>query len=268
MPVIKLNDDSSLDIALGEPALIEAFFLFGLHKCGSSLLNKIFVDVCKASKIPHISIPEAAFKQGIPTSIWDGNESLNEMILDGYCLRGFRHFPDFLLNNQLINQRKKIFLVRDPRDALVSAYFSFAQSHRLPETGQLLVDLQKSRAALKDIDIESYVIANAPKVKDAFNKYHNHLTDDSWLKIYRYEDIIFDKYNWIMDMLRFLNLSLEESTIDQIANKHNIVPSTEDTSSHVRKVKPGDHQDKLSSDCITKINEILAEVLERHNYQY
>lgn len=268
MPEIKLNDDSTLDISLNKPASIEAFFLFGLHKCGSSLLNKIFVDLCKVINIPCVSIPEAAFKQGIPTSVWDGNESLNKMILDGYCVRGFRHFPDFLASNNLISQRRKILLVRDPRDALVSAYFSFAKSHRLPETGQLLVDLQKSRAALKNIDIESYVIANAPKVKDAFDKYYSHLADDPLLNTYRYEDIIFDKYNWITDMLSFLNLSLEESAIDKIANKHNIVPSTEDTSLHVRKVKPGDHRDKLSSDCIAKINKILAEVLERHSYEY
>jgi len=267
MTEIKLNNSQTIDIPLKEPASIEAFFLFGLHKCGSSLLNKIFVDLCRAAKIPFISIPEIAFKHGIPTKVWEDNVALNEVILDGYCLRGYRHYPPFLESNQLVNRRKKILLVRDPRDAVVSAYFSFAKSHRLPESGQLLEDMQKSREAMKNIDIENYVLANAPRVKNAFNRYHDNFADDPLLKTYRYEDIIFDKYNWIMDMLGFLNLSLDESKVTEIANKHNIVPTTEDTSRHVRKVKPGDHRDKLTPKCIAQINEILAEVLERYDYE-
>ena len=268
MPELKLNNNCTINLSLSEPASIEAFFLFGLHKCGSSLLQKIFVDVCTELQIPDISIPEAAFKQGISTPIWSGNESLNDVIRDGYCVRGFRDFPSFLAGNKLLPQRKKILLVRDPRDALVSAYFSFAQSHPLPKKGQLLADIEKQRADIMGMDIESYVVNNAPTFKNAFNKYQHNIGDNPLLKTYRYEDIIFDKYNWIKDMLNFLDLSLEESKIDEIAKKHNIVPIAEDTSSHVRKVKPGDHREKLSAECIAKINEVLAEVLDRHNYEH
>lgn len=268
MTTIELNDSCTINIPLSEPSSIEAFFLFGLHKCGSSLLNKIFVDICRAKQIPYISIPEIAFKQGIATNVWNGNKALNKMILDGYCLRGFRHYPKFLETNNIVNQRKKILLVRDPRDALVSAYFSFANSHRLPESGQLLADMQKSREALKNIDVERYVLANAPKVREAFNRYHDHLSNDFLLKTYRYEDIIFDKYNWITDMLDFLELPIAKSKISEIANKHNIVPSSEDINRHVRKVKPGDHRDKLSPECISQTNEILAEILARYKYEH
>ena len=141
MPTVNLHPSSVIDIPLQTPAAIDAFFLFGIHKCGSSLLNMIFVDICGILDIPSVAIPELAFEQGIPTETYDNCLALNSTIADGYCHRGYRHFPLFLKENQLLAQRKKILLVRDPRDAIVSAYFSFAKSHILPESGELLAEM-------------------------------------------------------------------------------------------------------------------------------
>jgi hypothetical protein len=267
MVSIKLDDSYTLDIPIPDSASKDAFFIFGLHKCGSSLMNKVFVDVCRSVRIPSISIPEVAFKQGIPTKLWETNDDINSVIQDGYCYRGFRHYPVFLEKNKLINERKKILLVRDPRDAIVSAYFSFAKSHRLPESGQLLEDMVKSRQVLQSIAIEDYALSRASQVKDAFNRYNQYFTKDSLLKVYRYEDIIFNKFEWIKSMLDFLNLSLEDNKIKEIAQKHDIIPSNEDVEQHIRKAKPGDHKEKLSSECISKLNEILSDILERYDYQ-
>lgn len=266
MVSIKLKNYQTLDIQIKDPGSTDAFFIFGLHKCGSTLMNQVFVDVCCSVGISSISIPEVAFKQGIPTELWETNDELNSVIQDGYCYRGFRHYPDFLEKNKLINERKKILLVRDPRDAIVSAYFSFAKSHRLPKSGQLLEDMVKSRQVLQSVAIEDYTLSRASKVKEAFNKYNQYLTKDSLLKIYRYEDIIFNKFEWIKSMSSFLNLSLEDRKIHKIAQNNDIIPDKEDVEQHIRKAKPGDHKEKLSSECISKLNEILVDILERYNY--
>lgn len=268
MTQVELNDSCAINIPFENPASVEAFFIFGLHKCGSTLLNKIFVDICKHCEIPSISIPEIAFKQGMPTHLWEKCQSLNSIVVDGYCHRGFRHYPQFLNDNKLINQRKKILLVRDPRDAIVSAYFSFAKSHTLPKSGKLLDDITKSRQLLRNIPLEDYALTKAVNVKKAFNIYHDNLSHNSLLKIYKYEDIIFDKYNWISEMVEFLGFSISNEQILSIANMHDILPSSEDENQHIRKVKPGDHIDKLSLECISRINKILADVLERYNYEH
>ena len=157
-------------------------------------------------------------------------------------------------------------LIRDPRDAIVSAYFSFANSHKPPAKGLALEQFNQRREYLKSIDLETYVLEHSRQVKLAFNRYNRYLNKDSLLKVYRYEDIIFDKLNWITDMLQFLNLSLNSNQIKKIASKHDIVPSSEDINQHIRKVKPGDYQDKLSPECIRKLNEILSDVLARYSY--
>jgi hypothetical protein len=268
MPTINLDRASVIDIPLETPAPIDGFFLFGIHKCGSSLLNKLFVDICRILDIPSVAIPELAFAQSIPTESWDACTALNSAIVDGYCHRGYRHFPLFLNESELLPQRKKIFLVRDPRDAIVSAYFSFTKSHVLPESGELLDKMLKSRQSMQNIELENYAVAQAANVKEAFDRYHKYLPQGELLKVYRYEDVIFDKENWIADMLAFLGLSLRPPQIVRIAQKHDIVPTTEDAGQHIRKVKPGDHREKLSSECILKINNILSEVLTRYNYEH
>ncbi len=266
MPKIQLDDSQILDISLEPPAAIESFFIFGIHKCGSTLINKIFTDICHQLGIPCVAIPRIALQQGIPPGIWGKCEALNSIILDGYCHEDFRSYPLFMRQNKLINQRKKILLVRDPRDAIVSAYFSFANSHRPPGEGPALTRFLERREQLKSIDIESYALKHSTQVKAAFNRYNRHLKKDSLLKIYRYEDIIFDKVNWITDMLNFLNLSLDRDKILKIATKHDIVPGSEDVNQHIRKVKPGDYQDKLSPEFIATLNETLSDVLARYNY--
>jgi hypothetical protein len=268
MNAVSLNSSSTIEIQLDPPAAIDAFFLFGIHKCGSSLLNKLFVDICRINQIPDVPIPELAFQQSIPTEAWDNCTDLNSTILDGYCHRGYRHFPLFLTKSNLLNKRKKILLVRDPRDAIVSAYFSFAKSHILPQSGELLDNMLKSRESLKNMELENYAVAQAPGVKAAFNRYHDYLNDDQLLRVYRYEDFIFEKESWIKDMVDYLGLTLKPAQIQRIAEKHNIIPATEDASQHIRKVAPGDHREKLSSKCIAQLNELLAEVLERYNYNH
>ena len=266
MTTVLLDSSSTIEINLDKPAAIDAFFIFGIHKCGSSLLNKLMVDICRINQIPDVPIPELAFEQSIPTEAWDNCADLNSTILDGYCHRGYRHFPMFLAENKILNQRKKILLVRDPRDAIISAYFSFAKSHILPESGKLLDDMLKTRENMNRTKIESFCVAQAPGVKAAFDRFHDYLNNDELLKVYRYEDVIFDKENWIKDILNYLGLTLKPVQIQRIAERHNIVPQAENASQHIRKVKPGDHVEKLTPECIARLNELLAPVLDRYNY--
>ncbi len=268
MNVVELNSQSKINISLEPPSDVEAFFIFGIHKCGSSLMNKIFVDICRILDIPSLAIPEIAFAQGIPTEVWDSSSSLTSVVRDGYCHRGYRHFPIFFKDSMVFQQRKKILLVRDPRDAIVSSYFSFAKSHNLPKSGDLLQEMLQTRQNLQNTALENYAVDHAVNVKASFEQYNQHLSNDSKLKIYRYEDVIFDKENWIIDMLNFLNLNLRPVQIVRMAKQHNRIPKAESPTKHIRKVTPGDYKEKLSAQCIAKINHILQDVLARYSYEY
>ena len=52
----------------------------------------------------------------------------------------------------------------------------------------------------------------------------------------------------------------------QVAARHDIVPKGENEDQHIRRVRPGDHLDKLRPDTIEQLNEIFAPFLDHYGY--
>jgi len=254
----------------GEPYAVEvpkagnfdSVFMFALPKGGSTLLEHVMRDVCLAKKLPVIAIANDAFESGVPFAKI-GQEVEKTLFHKGYIYLGFRAF--FLFKPEFdFSQHKKILLVRDPRDMLVSLYFSMKKSHSIPKSGSVGVRLSKAREKLQEQDINDFVLAEAQGQVSRFNNYQN--IADSNLKVYRYEDIIFDKVNWLTDMLDFLDISMSEDEIRRVAERHDIRPSKEDSSKHIRQVSPGNYKKHLSDECIVRLNAKLETVLKRYEY--
>lgn len=251
----------AVKIQLEPPANIPSFFVFALHKSGSTMLDKILEEICSFHEIPLLSVSKSAFNQGVPEhSLSDDIRQL--FVATGYGFYGFRYIPSYL-KGFYFSRFKKIWLIRDPRDIVVSHYFSMKKSHAIPpgSQGKNLLEL---REKLSKIDIDDYVIQAAPKFKNIFNSYK--ILDDDRLKLFRYEDIIFNKSQWIKEMVDFLELNLEDSKINEIAARHDVFPDDEDVSLHVRQVSPGDHQRKLKQKTIEQLNDIFKEILEKYEY--
>src|SRR5262249_16007540 len=104
-------------VDLEEPGDFPSFYVFAMHKSGSRLLNTMLNQALSAAGIPQQAQPALLFQAGVPA-----NDVLNpdELIFPrGYCYRSFRGFPPYLAKFD-IARNKKILLIRDPRDILVS----------------------------------------------------------------------------------------------------------------------------------------------------
>ncbi|MDJ0728372.1 MAG: sulfotransferase domain-containing protein [Crocosphaera sp.] len=263
---IPLKSQQNLVLNLPSPSDYPAFFVFSLHKTGSVLLNQIIIDISNYLGIPIIDIPSSAFSQGISSDQWINETQLCKNIQDGYCYIGFRAMPLFMKDLTLLKLRKKILLVRDPRDILVSHFFSVASSHILPKYGNAREMLLSSRQEALRLTIDEYVIDKASIFLRNWNNYHRYLTFNQDLKLFRYEDVIFNKEQWIIDILSFLELNIPEKNIKTLASKYDIIPTKEDPNSHIRKVAPGDHKEKLKTTTIEILNNLFSEILTQYNY--
>jgi hypothetical protein len=85
-------------------------------------------------------------------------------------------------------------------------------------------------------------------------------------RLYRYEDVIFDKLTWTQDMLDYLKFDVPARLVEAVVARNDIVPDDEAPLEHIRHVTPGDHRHKLQPQTIAALNEVFGGVLERFGY--
>jgi hypothetical protein len=243
------------------PGNFRSFYVFAMHKSGSTLLNKMLDTAFIRVGVPQIAIPDVAFAAGLPD---DPILNPEEIIFDsGYCYRGFRIFPSYLRNFD-ITKNKKILLVRDPRDMIVSHYFSMSQSHVIPDSGPVRDELISLRDSIKEVNIDDFCLQYSEVLKDEFKSYRT--VFESELRVYRYEDIIFKKLDWLNDMLWYLGFGLSSDDRNRIVEENDIRPATERPQEHIRQVTPGNHRKHLSDMTVQRLNSEFRDILDQFGY--
>lgn len=246
-----------VDVPSPQEALKSAY-LFSFHKSGSTLMDNMVQRYCKTLHIPTFSLFNAAFDSGVPTNeITEDTAVCFSKI--GRVYTGFRHYPIFDLDLAGVTC---ILLVRDPRDMLVSMYYSVSKSHVIPK-GNL--KFKKSRLEASRMTIDEFALKKANEYNRKFKKYQQKLPSDS-LTTYRYEDIIYRKKQWLEDLVKIMQLPRDNNLIRTTANKFDVFPTTEDQEQHIRQVHPGNFKKKLKKETIEVLNDRLGEFLNHYNY--
>ncbi len=241
-------------------------YVFSLPKAGSVLLDNIMRGLSEQVGVTYVSLMGEFFKLGLAEQDVPSTTS-NVFADNGYCFGGFRAFPKtFEIPN--LSTRKSIFLLRDPRDMLVSHYFSMRSSH--PDPGKILTtsrqSLQRRDKALVmnvdeyALDLASYYLRQLSRYIDVFKDHPENFT------VFRYEDVIFEKRAWVADICRALNWNVSERARNKIADKNDVVPSAENEAQHIRQVTPGDGMRKLQPVTIERLNELFEPQLTYFGY--
>ena len=259
---VKASDGTEVAFEIGPAANIDSFFVFSMHKTGSTLLNQMLADVCQIANVPLFCPEMIEFRNGLP--LGDLDLSVQSRFRQrGYCFSGFRTFPKYLEDFDL-KQMRKIFLIRDPRDMVVSRYFSAKISHPIAK-GELGEKMKKLREQVASKGVDEYSLWYSKVISFQFTDYARNIFDSN-VKIFRYEDVIFEKRKWLTDTLDYAGIDILESQIHEIADKYDIVPDVEDETKHIRRVTPGDHKIKLKPETIEQLNNTFADMLRRFNY--
>lgn len=270
----ELNNGFKNTITLPAPTFgLESFYVFSLAKAGSTLLNDIFLQLNAQLGIAEVDLPSHFVSCGIPALAqnpektihgWGESPDFANFYLDkGYCYRGYRFLPGHMYPLCKAISSRSILLVRDPRDCLTSQYFSLRYSHQIAQ-GSAGSKMSTIRNRLAEMEVDEAVRTLAPLYRAQMNAYRTHLPHPALL--FRYEDVIFNKSQLISTILDFLDRPLESSALESILNRVDVIPDKEKPSEHVRKVKPGDHKEKLQPETIKFLDTILAEELAFYGY--
>lgn len=265
MPVVTMQ-------FLGEPFMIRvpqnALFVFGVHKSGSSLLNQVTSYLAQRNDINWVSIPDQLFLKNIDFEVTHHSHIPDHLIHPGNIYGGFRRFPKSLMANAHFREGRKILMVRDPRDALVSQFFSFAKSHLVPHgddnEGPRKKILQ-TRQEIANLSIDQFVVRKAREMNMVMCGYADMIHDSSCL-VMRYEDIVFSKRQLLQAICDHFDWSITSQDFDDILHHVDIRPAKEDPTQFIRKVAPGDHLDKLTEQTIRALNVRLDQAMRLFGY--
>lgn len=246
------------------PSADASAFVLGVVKGGSTLLHKVLLEFEPYCERKILQVSRKFFFSGIPLN--DVVEDVDNLFQQpGYIFGTFRWLPRRLTLPALDRQRK-VLLVRDPRDMLVSAYYSFRESHPVPNSGNVRERIERGRKRLQDISLDEYVLGAVDNVKSRYFAFMTLLTTRGVL-LRRYEDVIFEKAEFVKDIAAHLDVDLPKPKISEIARKHDVMPDTEDSSEHIRQVKPRNFAIKLSPATVEEITYKLRAVLSEFDYK-
>ena len=241
-----------------------------MKKCGSSLFNTIVQQLCAANGAGYLSLPDQSFQQNFHFVQLGTSPAFASLFRDGWIYGGFRQLPPFLSELGFFQRRRKLLLVRDPRDALVSEYFTVAFSHSLPPAsnaadGGVREGLLRRREAALEQTVDAFALQSSHSYARQLEPLLR-IKDDPLLTVYRYEDVVLDKRPWIIDIAKRLNLALPQQLLESILTAVDVVPSEERPTAFVRRVVPGDHLEKLAPGTIEELNSRFSNFLHAFDY--
>jgi len=157
-----------------------------------------------------------------------------------------------------------ILHLRDPRDVLVSLYFSEAYSHSVFKG---VFDLNQSqRNEIISMGIDRYVLEYANTFNRKYTEYQNLLTNPDSIFV-KYEDLVLNFPFWLQEVAKGFPVNTPKF-INRMINKYKgeFEVKKENIHAHKRKVLPGDYKEKLSPETIEQLNTIFSNNLTKYNY--
>lgn len=267
---VDLADGRRVSFEAAHPGtLAETCFVLGIRKCGSSIMNSMVADLARASGRHYLDVAGRFFQANIPERAWRTDPASQRLLVSGQVHGGFRAMPLVFAGHPVFSAARKILLIRDPRDALVSEYFSNAYSHALPEeggAGGATAEMLALRRAALRASIETYVLKQAPALNRTFMEYEA-VAQDSRTRLFRYEDVILAKRQWVRDIAAHFGWPpVENGLLDGMMGWADVLPAEERADQFIRRVRPGDHREKLSGEVVARLNELLRPAMDAFGY--
>jgi hypothetical protein len=266
---VPIEGKADLKFDVADDADGDVYFSLSVRKSGSTMLHKIVNALARRNGVNSVDVPGTFFRHGMRVADWV-KADLQEILKPGNIYIGYRSFPTNMAGYPLFQSAKKILMFRDPRDALVSQYFSDAYSHSLPsrdtETGRKAAEaFEKKREEVRATSIDDYVVKNAKAIETTLLAYAAMLKDPTCLCL-RYEDYVFQKKRLIYKILQHFEWSCPPGIIEGLLKHIDEIPEVEDTARFVRRVIPGDHRNKLKPEAIRRLNNQLKESMRVFDY--
>lgn len=238
-----------------------------IQKTGSQWFKKVFNDniIWKYRKLLLYS-PKDNF-------ITENEEILNRLSrLPENLIVGplYIRYNDFVRINKNSDFRA-FFIARDPRDLIVSNYFSLKYSHS-PYDPYILKMREKLNDISKKDGITELINSLSPGIKKTLEGWFSQ--DSEQVKLIKFEDFFGNnQLNEFTELLNFCKIYIPQNKIKYLLDKYSFKKisgrrlGTEDVKNHYRKGTPGDWKNHFTAEHKNLFRQNFGDLLQICNYE-
>lgn len=260
-----------------ETGVSRGIVVFTLHKCGSMFIHRQCELLCKLSGLSYHS-------PNLPGNGLQARQLLTDRsvwLTRHGCIAPVRFFVDV----PDIADYDVILHLRDPRDVLVSMFYSYCFIHPgeiAPDTGY------RREAALEGID--RFVLAKVTEestryrgdygtgghledlignLRRRYDDYMEHLVGRPNVLLLKYEEMVTDYRSWLQRFVAPFPVKEKGRVVDDlVAQSESFFPKrSQDVMNHARHITPGDYKVKLQPSTIERLDAIFSPVLVQLGYE-
>ncbi|MBI3509103.1 MAG: sulfotransferase domain-containing protein [Bacteroidetes bacterium] len=234
-----------------------SFIFFTVHKAASSLLSQRLAPFFRKNNYRVADLSSYFAKTGLQRrESFLADEDLRARV---FSVNGIFHVAfRFPFSIPVFSDVKILLVLRDPRDVLVSHYFSTKYSH--PALNSDFFALKEKAGSLS---IDEYVKYITPDFKKRFRTYLTWIGKPNVLFM-KYETLISDPQSFEDSLSVFADLPVEKG---EIVSEKDFMQEKEDVHAHKRYVRAGDHKNKLQKETIVWLNGEFSETLAALGYE-
>lgn len=243
---------------------------FSVNKSATQYVKSVLRKCSSANGLVNVGINEYAFKSDFPyldkLSAHEMQQYHHLFKPKGYTYSVFGGMIDGIPN---LDKYLVILMVRDPRDVLVSGYYSVAYSHPAPAYGtDKYHAFIKDRKFSQEATVDEYAIAQCNHIYETFERHRNLLLGrSSNVHIIKYEDMVSDFEGWLRSLINYCDFQVSAQLFEELLQEHErLRPSKENVEKHIRKGKPGDYREKLTPETVDYIEQKLLPILQEFHY--
>lgn len=234
-----------------------------MHKAGSTIADSIIMDILfeKGMALDRIALQ-------VPTSPLSEAEvfkNYQTQMKEAGVYYGIARGP-YIADMPILKKLKVIVQVRDPRDCLTSAYFSFKKSHIPPEDPHKRAAFIERRRVLETLGIDQYAISEARGYKTRLRILRELVESHEDILVLKYEDMVERTEQRLEQIAKFVQQPITLALRAKLGGKIDFLVEKEDISKHKRQVSPGDHKRKLTEKTIREISDTMADEMAFFGY--
>jgi hypothetical protein len=231
-------------------------FVFTVHKAASLGVYDVMRRVAKKEgwrlysanlKAANLVEPEAP-----------GDPTFYEQVADKSGLVGPVRMP-VALPERGTEKDRYILHLRDPRDVLVSMFYSWSYSH--PGVNDAY------REQLRERGVNDFALRESAALHEKYAHYVRDFLPLPQTTLLKYEDFVTDRPKWLSAFLGAAGLDPDEGFYKRLARRNPAAKlRKEDVHAHIRKAEPGDYLDKLDAETIATLNRQWEGLLNALDY--